>query len=80
MYSRALDLCALVEHRSVFLFGPRQTGKSTLARLAFPDAAVYDLFEADTFHQLSTHPEHLRQTLEPRRRIATSGAFWMWRA
>lgn len=29
MYERALDLRALVEHRSVFLFGPRQTGKST---------------------------------------------------
>ena len=69
MYDRALDLRALVEHRSVFLFGPRQTGKSTLVRHTFPDAAVYDLLEADTFHQLSTHPEHLRQTLEPGRRI-----------
>ena len=69
MYGRALDLRALVEHRSVFLFGPRQTGKSTLVRHTFPDAAVYDLLEADTFHQLSTHPEHLRQTLEPERRI-----------
>lgn len=69
MYERALDLRALVEHRSVFLFGPRQTGKSTLVRRSFPDAAVYDLLEADTFHRLSTHPEHLRQTLEPRRRV-----------
>jgi predicted AAA+ superfamily ATPase len=69
MYDRALDLRALVEHRSVFLFGPRQTGKSTLVRQTLPDAAVYDLLEADTFHQLSTHPEHLRQTLEPGRRI-----------
>ena len=69
MYRRALDLRALAEHRSVFLFGPRQTGKSTLVRHTFPDAAVYDLLEADTFHQLNTHPEHLRQTLEPGRRI-----------
>lgn len=69
MYGRALDLRALVEHRSVFLFGPRQTGKSTLVRHTFPDAVVYDLLEADTFQQLSTHPEHLRQTLEPERRI-----------
>ena len=49
MYDRALDLRALVEHRSVFLFGPRQTGKSTLVRHTFPDAAFYDLLEADTF-------------------------------
>ncbi len=69
MYRRALDLRTLVEHRSVFLFGPRQTGKSTLVRHTFPDAAFYDLLEADTFRQLSTHPEHLRQTLEPERRI-----------
>ena len=41
MYDRALDLRALIEHRSVFLFGPRQTGKSTLVRRTFPDAAVY---------------------------------------
>ena len=69
MYDRALDLRALVEHRSLFVFGPRQTGKSTLVRQTFPDAAFYDLLEADTFHQLSTHPEHLRQTLEPARRV-----------
>ena len=69
MYPRILDLRALVQHRSVFLFGPRQTGKTTFVRGAFPDAAIYDLLEADTFRQLSTHPEHLRQTLDPARRI-----------
>ena len=69
MYRRALDLRALVEDRSVFLFGPRQTGKSTLVRRTFPEAAVYDLLEADTYRQLSAHPEYLRQTLEPERRV-----------
>ena len=69
MYQRVLDLRTLVRHRSVLLFGPRQTGKSTLVRRTFPEAAFYDLLEADTFRQLSTHPEHLRQTLNPARRI-----------
>ena len=69
MYHRVLDLRALVRHRSIFLFGPRQTGKSTLVRRTFPEAAFYDLLEADTFRQLSTNPEHLRQTLDPGRRI-----------
>ena len=69
MYRRVLNLRPLVRHRSLFLFGPRQTGKSTLVRRTFPDAAIYDLLEADTFRQLSTHPEHLRQTLDPARRI-----------
>ena len=55
--------------RSLLLLGLHQTGVSTLVRGTFPDAAVYDLLEADTFRQLSLHPEHLRQTLDPRREI-----------
>ena len=69
MYHRVLDLQALVRDRSVFLLGPRQTGKSTLVRRTFPDAAIYDLLEADTFRQLNSRPELLRQTLDPRREI-----------
>ena len=65
MYRRILDLREIVRHKSVFLFGPRQTGKSTLVRQAFPDAAVYDLLEADTFRELTARPEYLRQTLSP---------------
>jgi len=38
-------------------------------RQAFPDAAVYDLLEADTFRELSARPESLRQTLSPRQRV-----------
>jgi predicted AAA+ superfamily ATPase len=59
----------LFGHRSVFLFGPRQTGKSTLVRASLPEAACYDLLEADTFRELSARPESLRQTLDPRQRV-----------
>lgn len=69
MYRRALDLGELVKHRSLFLFGPRQTGKSTLVRQTFSEAAIYDLLEADTFRELSARPEYLRQTLAPRQEI-----------
>ena len=65
MYQRVLNLREIVKHKSVFLFGPRQTGKSTLVRQTFPDAAFYDLLEADTFRELSARPEYLRQTLSP---------------
>src|SRR5688572_16477722 len=65
MYKRVLDLPAIVKHKSIFLLGPRQTGKSTLVRQAFPDAAVYDLLEADTFRELTARPEYIRQTLSP---------------
>lgn len=69
MYRRVLDLRELVTHRSLFLLGPRQTGKSTLLRTAFPDARVVDLLEADTFRELSAYPETLRQSLQPHERI-----------
>ncbi len=65
MYRRALDLQALLAHRSLFLLGPRQTGKSTLLRHLFPTARYVDLLEADTFRELSAYPETLRQTLRP---------------
>ncbi|HXV61737.1 MAG TPA: AAA family ATPase [Vicinamibacteria bacterium] len=69
MYERVLDLRKLVSHRSLFLFGPRLTGKSTLVRHAFPDAIYVDLLEADTFRELSARPEYMRQTLPPSARI-----------
>ena len=65
MYTRILNLREIVKHKSIFLFGPRQTGKSTLVRQTFPEAAVYDLLEADTFRELTARPEYLRQTLNP---------------
>lgn len=63
IYKRILDLKETLKHKSIFLFGPRQTGKSTLVHEALPDAAFYDLLEADTFRELSARPEYLRQTL-----------------
>lgn len=69
MYERLLDLREVLKHRSLFLFGPRQTGKSTLVRHIFPEAAYYDLLEADTFRELSARPESLRQTLSPQQRV-----------
>ncbi|MCC6932233.1 MAG: ATP-binding protein [Deltaproteobacteria bacterium] len=65
MYSRILDLREVIKERSIFLFGPRQTGKSTLLKTVFPDARYIDLLEADTFRRLSARPEELRQSLLP---------------
>ncbi len=69
MYERELDLKSLLRHRSLFLFGARQTGKSTLLRRRFPDAIFFDLLEADTFRELSTRNEYIRQTLPPDARL-----------
>jgi predicted AAA+ superfamily ATPase len=65
MYRRELPLVDLVRRRSLFLVGPRQTGKSTLLKSTFPDARYVDLLEANTFRELSAYPEQLRQSLRP---------------
>ena len=65
MYDRILNLPQLIKNRSLFLVGPRQTGKSTLLRRTFPQARYIDLLEANTFRELSAYPETLRQSLKP---------------
>ena len=62
-YSRAFNLKPLLAHRSLFLFGPRQTGKTTYLRETFPQARYIDLLDARTFRELSARPELLRDTL-----------------
>lgn len=69
MYQRYLQLHDIIKNKSVFLLGPRQTGKSTLLRTQFPSARFVDLLEADTFRELSAHPETLRQRLQPQEKI-----------
>jgi predicted AAA+ superfamily ATPase len=58
---RSLNLREVLEKKSCFLFGPRQTGKSTLIRQQFPDAAVYNLLLSDTFTALSRDPSLIRK-------------------
>ncbi len=67
MFNRVVDLKSLISRKSFFLFGPRQTGKSSLLRHLFPEATYIDLLEADTFRQLTARPEILRQSLLPLR-------------
>lgn len=49
---------------SIFLFGARQTGKTTLINALFPDAPRYDLLDSSTFERLQRNPSLLRQELE----------------
>ncbi len=49
--------------KSCFLFGPRQTGKTSLLRSGFPASRWYDLLETDTFFRLSARPRILRDEL-----------------
>jgi predicted AAA+ superfamily ATPase len=46
-----------------FLWGPRQTGKSTLLRSKYPDAVWIDLLKAEEYRRYLSNPEYLRQEL-----------------
>ena len=49
---------------NTFLFGARQTGKTTLLLQLFPNARFYDLLESNTYERLQRNPSLLRQDLE----------------
>lgn len=51
------------EGQSVFFWGPRQTGKSTLLKNIFADALWFDLLLSDLYKRLLINPEYLRETI-----------------
>lgn len=63
---RVADLAAWSARKSFFLFGPRQTGKTTLVRRQLPQARVYDLLDSSVFLQLSQNPGRLGEEIGPR--------------
>jgi predicted AAA+ superfamily ATPase len=64
---RLADLAAWSARKSLFLFGPRQTGKTTLVRRQLPRARVYDLLDSSVFLQLGQHPGRLAEELDSRK-------------
>jgi uncharacterized protein len=65
LISRTLDLKEPMSRKSVFLFGPRQTGKTTLLKQAFPGIKTYSLLLHDQFLDLSREPGRLRREITP---------------
>jgi len=65
MFTRGLRLPA-PGTETFFLWGPRQTGKTTLLRQAYAGACWVDLLKADEFRRYVERPELLRQELEAR--------------
>lgn len=62
MFTRFLKLDN-IDNESLFLWGARQTGKSTLLKKLFPQAYYIDLLKADEFERYHRHPERLREEL-----------------
>ena len=53
-----------VENDSLFLWGSRQTGKSTLLKTLFPNARLYDLLKTDVRMAFQLRPALLREECE----------------
>ena len=53
-----------IEQDSLFLWGSRQTGKSTLLKALFPQAQLYDLLKTDVRMALQLRPGLLREECE----------------
>ncbi len=60
---RIVDLRALLEKKSHFLFGPRQTGKTFWIRRTLPEARYYDLLDSSLYLSLSQDPVRLAQEI-----------------
>ena len=53
-----------IEDDSLFLWGSRQTGKSTLLKALFPKARLYDLLKSDVRMAFQLRPSRLREECE----------------
>lgn len=60
MFKRLLKLI-LPDQKSAFLWGARQTGKSTYLKAHFPNANWYDLLKSDIHSRLEKNPHLLRE-------------------
>jgi len=60
---RQLNIGRLLEKRSFFLLGPRQTGKTTLIQHVLPDIRFYDLLDSANYLALSRNPGRLAEEI-----------------
>ena len=67
MFTRGLHLPE-AGRETFFLWGPRQTGKTTLLRQSYSDATWVDLLKADEYRRYLERPELLREELIARPR------------
>lgn len=66
---RVLNLPFLLQKKSHFLFGPRQTGKTSLIRHSLRGVRSYDLLDNSVYLSLSQDPGRIAQEINPRDKI-----------
>ena len=62
MFERKIHL-ETASKESLFVWGPRQTGKSTLLRQLFPHATIIDLLKNDEYIKYKNNPSLLREEM-----------------
>lgn len=62
MFKRSIRLPS-AGTETFFLWGPRQTGKTTLLRATYPNAVWIDLLKTDDYRHYLQNPERLREEL-----------------
>lgn len=62
MYKRHINLLN-TEGSSFFLWGPRQTGKSTLLKATYPGALSFNLLDSDIFSRFIVRPAQMREEI-----------------
>jgi len=60
---RKIDIQEKLKQKSYFLFGPRQTGKTSLIKQTLSGFRTYNLLDHDVFLKLSQSPKRLRQEI-----------------
>ena len=66
---RQLDILSSLKRKSLFLFGPRQTGKTSLIKQTLPKYRVYDLLDSDIYLTLSREPKRIEEEMQPNEKI-----------
>jgi predicted AAA+ superfamily ATPase len=66
---RVLNLPFLLQKKSHFVFGPRQTGKTSLIRHSLKGVRSYDLLDNSVYLSLSQDPGRIAQEINPQDKI-----------
>ena len=66
----------IINDESVFLFGARQTGKTTLLKKKYPNAIYFDLLQTDVLDRLRRRPALLRESLAHEKEGTLAGCLW----
>ncbi len=67
--TRTIDILNSLKQKTLFLFGPRQTGKTSIINKQLGNFRVYDMLDSDVYLTLSREPKRLEQDLQPKDKI-----------